>query len=151
VRLADTTVNLDRGMFSHTITNTGDTPIRNIDIELQRPQGEASVFFPSVNQALASGDPDSAGMVLLAESEEMRLTATRVAAGVLWSPARDERDRLVVMIDKIHDSAGPKEHNSPFPAGMLAWVPAGKSWSVTNPFTQPMKLVVVEFKDSMRR
>jgi len=54
------------------------------------------------------------------------------------------------MIDKIHNTSGPKEHNSPFPAGMLAWVPAGKSWRVTNPSAQPMKLMVLEFKDSVR-
>jgi hypothetical protein len=55
------------------------------------------------------------------------------------------------MIDKIHNTSGPKEHKSPFPAGMLAWVPAGKSWSVANQSTQPMKLVVLEFKDSAQR
>lgn len=151
VKLADTTVNFNRGMFSHIVTNRGETPFRNIDVELGRAQGQTSVFFPSIDQALAAGDPDSAGMVGIAESEEMRLAATRVAPGASWSPARDERDRLVVMIDKIHDTSGPKEHNSPFPAGMLAWVPAGKSWSVTNPSAQPMKLVVLEFKDSARR
>ncbi|MFZ3213906.1 MAG: hypothetical protein WA188_20560 [Terriglobales bacterium] len=149
--LPDTTVDHHHGMFSHIITNNSDTPCRKITIELERPQGEISEFFPSINQALASGGPDSAGMVGVLESEEMRLTATSVASGASWSPAHDERDRLVVMIDKIHDISGPKEHNSTFPAGMLAWVPAGKSWSVANPSVQPMKLVVVEFKDSPRR
>jgi len=150
VRSVDTTVNLNHGMFSHKITNNADTPSRNIDIELQRAQGESSVFFSSINQALAAGDPDSAGMVGIAESEEMRLAATSVAPGASWSPPHDERDRLVVMIDKIHDTAGPKEHNSPFPAGMLAWVPGGKSWGVANASARPMKLVVLEFKDSAR-
>jgi hypothetical protein len=150
MRLADTTVKLTRGMFSHIITNRAETPFRSVDIELERAQGQSSVLFSTIDQALAAGDPDGAGMVSVAESEEMRLAATRVAAGASWSPARDERDRLVVMIDKIHDTAGPKEHNSTFPAGMLAWVPAGKSWSVANPSAHPMRLVVVEFKDSAR-
>ena len=151
LQLADTTVNFSRGMFSHSTTNNGDTPLREITIELEHAQGEINQSFPSINQALASGDPDSAGMVGVLESEEMRLTATGVAPGSSWSPAHDERDRLVVMIDKIHNSSGPKEHHSPFPAGMLAWAPAGKSWSVTNQSTQPMKLMVLEFKDSVQR
>jgi len=147
----DTAASLNRGMFSHKITNHADTPFRSIDIELQRAQGEINRVSHLVNQGLLSGDPDSAGMVTLAESEEVRLAATGVAAGASWSPARDERDRLVVMIDKIYDTSGPKEHNSPFPAGMLAWVPAGKSWSMGNPSAHPMRLVVLEFKDSSPR
>jgi len=147
--LPDTAVNLNRGMFSHIAINTAETPLRNITIELQHAQGEISRFYSSVNEALASGDPDSAGMVGVLESEEMRLSATAVGPSSQWSPARDERDRLVVMIDKIHNTSGPREHNSPFPAGMLAWVPAGKNWSVANLSAQPMRLVVLEFKDSL--
>jgi hypothetical protein len=149
LKLPDNTVSFSRGMFSHITTNNGDTPLRDITVELEHTQGEVSQFYPSITEALASGDPDSAGMVGVLESEEMRLTATSVAPGSSWSPAHDERDRLVVMIDKIHNTSGPKEHNSPFPAGMLAWVPAGKSWSVTNSSAQPMKLMVLEFKDSL--
>jgi hypothetical protein len=151
LKLADTTVNFSRGMFSHIAANDGDAPFRKITIELERQQGEISNFFPSINQALEAGGPDSAGMVGVLETEEMRLTATAVAPGSSWSPARDERDRLVVMIDKIHNTSGPRERSSSFPAGMLAWVPAGKSWSVANPSAQPMRLVVLEFKDSAQR
>ncbi|MGO9211208.1 MAG: hypothetical protein ACLP2H_13920 [Terriglobales bacterium] len=151
LKLPDTTVDFSHGMFSHIATNNGDAPCRKMTIELLRPQGEVNKVFSSINQALASGDPDSAGMVGVLESEEMRLTATAVAPGSSWSPTRDERDRLVLMIDKIHNTSGPKEHNSPFPAGMLAWVPAGKSWKVDNPSAQPMKLMVLEFKDSAQR
>ena len=147
----DTAVSLNRGMFSHKITNHADTPFRSIDVELQRAQGEINRVSHLVNQELLDGNADSAGMVTLAESEEVRLAATGVAPGASWSPARDERDRLVVMIDKIYDTAGPKEHNSPFPAGMLAWVPAGKSWSVANSSAHPMRLVVLEFKGSSPR
>jgi len=151
LKLPDTTVDLHHGMFSHIITNNSDTSCRKITIELERAQGEVSKFFPSISQALASGGPDSAGMVGVLETEEMRLTTTSVAPGVSWSPAHDERDRLVVMIDKIHNTAGPKEHNSPFPAGMMAWVPARKKWSVANSSARPMKLMVLEFKDSPQR
>jgi hypothetical protein len=48
----------------------------------------------------------------------------------------------------IHDTSGAKEKNSPFPAGMLAWVPADKSWSVPNKSGQELKLRVLDFKDT---
>jgi len=149
--LPHTTVNFTRGMFSHIVANNAVKRCRKITIELEHAQGEITTLFASINQALAAGGSDGAGMVGVLESEEMRLAATGIAPGESWSPVRDERDRLVVMIDKIHNPSGPKEHNSSFPAGMVAWVPAGKNWSLANSSTQVMKLVVLEFNDSAPR
>ena len=40
LKLADGDVHFSRGGFSHVATNDGDTPFRNVTIELLRPQGE---------------------------------------------------------------------------------------------------------------
>ena len=96
-----------------------DAAFRNITIELLRPQGEMKKFYRTINDALSAGRPDEKGIrqVSLLETDEMRGVAAGIAASSSWSPAHDGRDRLVIMIDKIHDSSGAKEKNSPFPAG----------------------------------
>jgi hypothetical protein len=150
VKPPDSTVIFSRAPFAHMIANNGDTVFRNITIELLRPQGEMKKFYPSINEALATGTPDQKGIreVGVLETEEVRVVAAGIAVNSTWSPAHDGRDRLVIMIDKIHDTSGVKEKNSPFPAGMFAWVPAGKGWSVANNSGQEMKLMMLEFKDS---
>ena len=92
LKLSDTAVNFSRGMFSHIATNNGDTPFRNITIELERPQGEVNKVFASINQALASGDPDSAGMVGVLESErDVRLGERDRVCLLYTSPSPRDR------------------------------------------------------------
>ena len=55
------------------------------------------------------------------------------------------------MIDNIYGTSRAKEKNSPFPDGMLAWVPAGKSWTVANKLGKEMKLMILEFNDTAGR
>jgi hypothetical protein len=150
LKLPNLTVNFSRGPFAHIAANNGDTAFRNITIELLHPQGEMKKYYPTISEALAAGTPDAKGVrqVGVLETDEMRVVAAGLAGGSVWSPAHDGRDRLVVIMDKILDASGPKEKNSPFPAGMLTWVAAGKNWSLANKSAQEMKLLVVEFKDS---
>jgi hypothetical protein len=58
----------------------------------------------------------------------------------------DGRDRLLVLLDKINDGSAPTETNSPFPAGMVLWVPAYRELSVPNESDQSLKLMILEFK-----
>jgi hypothetical protein len=149
----DLSVFFSRAPFAHIATNNSDTPFRNITIELLRPQGEMKKSYSSINEALSAGTPDQKGIrqVGVLESEEMRGVATGIAAKSTFAPPHDGRDRLVVMLDRIHDTSGAREKNSPFPAGMLAWVPADKGWSVANKSGQEMKLMVLEFKDTSKK
>jgi hypothetical protein len=148
LQLPDLTVNFSRGPFAHIAANNGGTAFRNITIELLHPQGEMKKYYPSISEALKSGAPDATGIrqVGVLETDEMRVMATSIPAESKWSPAQDGRDRLVIMLDKIRDT-GPKEKNSPFPAGMLAWAPANTSRSFPNKSRSEMKLMVIEFKD----
>jgi hypothetical protein len=153
LNLPDTTVSFSRGPFAHIAVNNGNRPFRNITVELLHRQGELQKYYRTVKEALAAGTPDSAGIrqVGVLETDEMRVVAAGVAGGMSWSPAQDGRDRLVIMVDEIHNTSKPREMNSPFPAGMLAWVPAGKNWSVTNTSAREMQLMVLEFKDTPER
>jgi hypothetical protein len=148
-KVPDLTVGFSPG-HAHIAANNGGTAFRNITIELLHPQGELKKFYPTINEALSVGTPDEKGIrqVSVLGTDEMRVVAAGIAASSSWSPADDGRDRLVIIIDKIHDTSGAKEKNSPFPVGMLDWVPAGKSWRVTNNSGKEMKLMVLEFKDA---
>jgi hypothetical protein len=135
---------------AHIAANNGGTAVRNITIELLRPQGEMKKFYPTINAALSAGTPDEKGIrqVSLLETDDMRVVAAAIADSSSWSPAHGSCDRLVIMIDNIYETSRAKEKNSPFPAGMLAWVPAGKSWTVANKLGKEMKLMILEFKDT---
>jgi hypothetical protein len=148
-KVPDLTVGFSPG-HAHIAANNGSTAFRNITIELLRPQGEMKKFHPTINAALSACTPDAKGIrqVSLLETDEMRVVTAGIASSCSWSAADDGRDRLVIMVDKIHDTSGAKEKNSPFPAGMLSWVPSGTSWRVANRSRKEMKLMVLEFKDT---
>jgi hypothetical protein len=148
VKMPDLAVNFSPGPFAHVATNNGDAPFRNITIELLRPQGEVKKSYSSLREALAtSADENSSHEVTVLETNEVRIVAVAVAAKSNWSAPKDKRNRLVVKTGKIYDTSGLKEKNSPFPAGMLTWVPAGQGWSMSNTALGVEKLMVLEFKD----
>jgi hypothetical protein len=148
VKQPDLAVNFSPGPFAHVAVNNADTPFRNITIELLHPQGEVKKSYPSIRAALDTGaaDDKTGRQATVLETDDVRVVAVAVAPKSSWSPPRDDRNRLVVRIDKIHDTSGLKEKNSPFPGGMLAWVPAGKGWSMSNTAVGIDKLMVLEFK-----
>jgi len=149
-KLPDLSVNYSPGPFAHIATNNADRPFRNITIELEHPQGAVKNFYSSIREAL-SGGPNGErdlGVETVLETEEVRVLAVGVRPKSSWSPPRDDRNRLVIALDRIHDTSAPRQKNSPFPAGMLSWVPAGKVWTFSNPALGVDKLMVVEFKAS---
>jgi hypothetical protein len=146
VQQPDLAVNYSPGPFAHVATNNADTPFRNITIELLHPQGEVKKFYPSITAALASSTNQSSAPVTVLESSEMRVVAVALTARSTWTAPVDDRSRLIVLLDKIHNSSGVRERNSPFPVGMLTWVPAGKNWSIINQAIGFEKLMVLEFK-----
>jgi hypothetical protein len=149
VDLADLAVNFAREPYSHVIQNNNDEPFRNITIELLRPQGELKEFYPSLDAALAAvpGSSRSVRQATVLQTQEMRLRAVSVSAGSSWSVPHDGREHLLVPVDKIHD-AGPREANSPFPAGMVAWISADHDWHVYKAGRHEMRLMVLDFAES---
>jgi len=150
LNLSDLGIHFAREPYAHIIANNGKFPFRNITVELLQTQGPVKNFSSSVNQAVDTAPPDGWGIRQgrVLETDEVRVVAVAVPSSTAWSPAHDGHDRLVVMLDKINDGSGPKEKNSPFPAGMLAWFPADTDLSVPNESDQQMKLMILEFKDT---
>jgi hypothetical protein len=148
--LADTAVNFVEGPIAHVATDVGDTPFRNITIELKRKQGGVKIFYPSVNAALAetSKPANADGSRDILETDEMRVSAIKVAAGQIWIPAKSNYPRLFVRIDEMKNLAGQREPKATmFPEGMLVWVPGERKWSYPNYGKEDVKLVWLDFKN----
>jgi hypothetical protein len=148
--LADTAVSFVEGPISHVATDVGDTPFRNVTIELKRKQGDVKIYYPSANAALADtskpGNPDGSKNIL--ETDEMRVSVIKVVAGQIWTPVKSNHPRLFVRIDEMKNLAGQKEPKAPsFPEGMLVWVPGGRKWSYPNYTKEDVRLVWLDFKN----
>lgn len=145
----DLSVNFSPGPFAHIARNDADTPFRNITIELLHPQGEVKKFYPTLVAALPGTPKDEGKLepVTVLETQEVRVQAVGVAAKSTWISPIDFHNRLVVITGKIFDTSGKKEKKSPFPAGMLVWVPAGKVCAISNQALGIENLMVLEFKD----
>src|SRR4051812_1386760 len=106
----DLAVNYSPGPFAHVAANNADTPFRNITIELLHPQGEVKKFYPSVRAALDTGatDDKTGRQATVLETSDLWVVAVAVAPKSSWSAPRDDRSRMVVLIDKIHDTSGAK-------------------------------------------
>jgi hypothetical protein len=148
--LLDSDVNFVEGPISHVATDVGDTPFRNITIELKRKQGELKKYYPSANAALADTakavEPDGSKIIL--ETDEVRVETVKVAPGQVWAAPKSSHPRLFVLIDNMKDLPGPKEKKAPtFPEGMLVWVQGGKKWSMPNYTKADLKLVWLDFKN----
>jgi hypothetical protein len=148
--LSDLGIHFAREPYAHIIANDGKLPFRNITVEFLRTQGPVRTFHSSINDALDTAPLDGGGIrqARVLETNEIRVVAVAVPSSTAWSPPHDGYDRLVVLLDKIDDGSAPLEKNSPFPAGMVAWFPAGTDLSVPNESDQPMKLMLLEFKDT---
>ena len=135
--------------YSHVIQNNNEEPFRNITIELLRPQGDVKEFYPSLEAALAAvpGSGRSVRQATVLQTQEMRLRVVSVSTGWSWSVPNDRRERLLILVDNIH-RAGPREVNSPFPAGMVVWISPDHDWNVYKAGRHEMKLMVLDFADS---
>jgi len=116
-------------------------------------QGDAKKFYGSVGDALAStgGDASAIKQNTVLQTDNVRMIAVAVPVSGVWSAPDDGRDRLVVLFDQINNTAKPKEKNTSFPQGMLAWFGNDTQTApLTNQLDHPMRLMVLEFQDAAR-
>ena len=148
--LPDLGIHFEHEPYANIIANNSKLPLRNITVELLQTQGRVTKVYSSINDALNAAPPDDGGVrqVLVLGTDEVQAIAVGVPKDKTWAPPHDGHDRLVVMLDNINNGSGTKEGSSPFPAGMLAWFPADTDLRVPNASDQPMKLMILEFKDT---
>lgn len=128
LHLLDTTVNFSKGPFAHIATNDGEKPFRNVTIELLKPQGEVKVFAPSLNAALESVKPDSAGAGVkeapILETSELRVSAVEISGRGTWKPA-EQKPRLTLQLYKLEELIESRIFPSAMKVGDL---PYGFEW-----------------------
>jgi hypothetical protein len=78
------------------------------------------------------------------ETEEVRVGTVAVPGNTEWSPPRDGRDRLVVMLGKARQL--PSDSDQAFPA-RGTWIPANSNFKVPNETDKTRTLLIVEFSD----
>lgn len=150
LHLPDLGVQFAHEPYAHLIANNGKLPFRNIMVELLQTQGRVISVYSSINDALKAARPDDDGVrqaVVLA-TDNVQVTAVAVPSGKAWAAPENGRDHLVIMLDKINDGFLPREENSSFPAGMVAWLGADSDSNVPNDGDRQMRLMVVEFGDA---
>jgi quercetin dioxygenase-like cupin family protein len=136
------------GNFAHIAKNRGDTPFRNVTIELM--QDEKARTAPP-----AKWDEDRGLKVLNAGTEEIlfvkdnaRVSEIELQPGGIIPSHHHNGPHLVVAITDI-DLRSDIEGRGPTPAqlksGDIKWVPGGYTHTVTNVGKQPAKFVTVEF------
>jgi hypothetical protein len=147
--LPNLAIDFGRAPYSHVIQNDGDHAFRNVTVELLHRQGRLQKFSPSLETALAKdiGRGRTVRQTTVLRTDEMRLRAVDVSSGSSWSVPHDGHDRLLIFVDKI-DNPGPRQKNAPFPAGMIAWIPADHDWNIYKAGRRDMKLMVLDFADS---
>jgi hypothetical protein len=141
-----------REPYAHLIANNGKLPFRNITVELLQTQGRVTNVHSSINDALkaAPADDDGIRQALVLGTDEVQVTTVAVPGGKAWAPPENDRDHLVIMLDKMNGPL-PRDSNFPFPAGMVAWFPADTDLTVPNEGGQPVKLMILEFNDTPQR
>jgi hypothetical protein len=82
---------------------------------------------------------------LICETDGVRILKVAVPGSTKWSPPRDGRDRLVVLLGKT-DQLLERDCDTAVPA-RWAWVAANSNCKVANMAPQPRNLMIVEFHD----
>src|SRR5579859_1974885 len=121
------------GNFSHTVNNSRDFALRNVAIELLRPQGSVrnrcaqavrdqpreNCYIPEPSAA------DPATHVPLFETDELLVEAWHVAGNVTTAPWDDRADILLASLNGVSVTASGGIDSSNALRGGLLWLPAG--------------------------
>lgn len=143
------------GGFSHAVSNPGDTPLRNVAVELLRPQGnvrnrcvEAVRGQPLINcDKSASPSPSVPLHYALFETDEILVEYWELGPNSAITPADMRLDTLVGGPSGI--AAVDAASSSPLaaPAGLL-WLSAGSETTFRTGAKSGGHFVTIKFKDS---
>ncbi len=143
-KLVDGQTSFAGGNFSHVITDAGNTPFRNLTIEiLKKPAKNAA----PPERGLEVGHGGLTDIVI--DNASVRVTDTQSAAGGMLHKHRHAYPHLIVALTdlELHDMpAGKPAAILRQKTGEARWVPAGVTHEVMNMGQQPARFIVVEFK-----
>jgi hypothetical protein len=151
LRLIESTVNFGRAPYAQLLTNNGTKPFRNVIIEFVQPQGEVKDFYKSVGDALTAAATDESGVKQNAvlETDAVRVLGIGIPINGAWVAPSDGQARLVVLLDDASSATKRKKDSSPSLVGALVWLEENSEGNgIANESARPLRLVVVEFKQS---
>lgn len=147
----ESSVTFGRAPYAHLVTNNGTKPFRNVAIEFVQPQGEVKTFYKSVADALAAAAADESGLKenAVLESDAVRVLGIGIPSSGAWIAPADGQARLVVVLDDASSATKRTKDNHPSSVGALVWFDGSdETDGIANESAQPVRLMVVEFKQS---
>ena len=147
VKFADGDTRFTPGNFSHIARDLGDTPFRNVTIELI--QDEKGRSAPS-HWPEESGQKDFTGghSKILFVKDGVRVSEVTIDPGATVPSHHHDGPHLVVAVtdaDLRNDVEGMAPVPIKFKAGDVRWMPGGYTHTVTNTGTRPARLVTLDF------
>lgn len=144
------------GNFSHTVSNSRDFPLRNVAVELLRPQGAVRNRCEQVVRDKPKENCDipepSAGTPAthapLFETDELLVEAWHIAGNVTVPPWDDRADVLLASLSgvSVTGSGGFTSVNAL--KGGLLWLPAGSKPVFQTAPASDGHFIAITFKDS---
>jgi hypothetical protein len=145
------------GKFSHAVTNSGDRPLRNVAVELVRPQGmtrnRCAIVVRDLPQQmcdvpeLTSADPSR--RLPLFESDEVLVESWEVGPGATTAPLDDRLDMLIAGLTDVRISGNSGIDSANALRGGELWIPAGSKPVFRTAPDRGGHFVTISFKDSV--
>ena len=148
LKMSDGDTGFVPGNFAHAARNVGDTPFRNVTIELL--QDEKLRQTPSRWGSAPSGEktfPGGRSRTLFVK-DGVRVSEVNLEAGAVVPSHHHDGPHLMVALTDLEvrsdvDGMGPMPGH--FKAGDIKWLPGGYTHTLTNVGKNPARLVTVEF------
>jgi hypothetical protein len=143
------------GNFSHAVSNSRDFPLRNVAIELLRPQGMvrnrcAQVVREQPKEKCDLPEPTAAipaTHVPLFETDELLVEAWRIAPNVTIPPWDDRADILLASLSGVSVTASGGINSANALKGGLLWLPAGSKPVFESTRVGEGHFIAITFKD----
>ncbi len=144
------------GNFSHTVTNSSDVTLRNIAVELVRPQGTVRNRCSAVlrDQPVDICQDSSLFAIKgskhtpLLESDEILVDSWEIVPGARLTLKSDHEDVLLVGLTDVTVAGPPGIDSAHALRGGLLWVPAGSNPVFTTLPDRGGHFITIGFKDS---
>jgi hypothetical protein len=144
------------GNFSHAVSNTQDFPLRNVAIELLRPQGTvrnrcAQAVRDQPKENCDIPEPSAATPAThapLFETDELLVEAWQIAGSETTPPWDDRADILLASLGGVSVTASGGIDSANALKGGLLWLPAGSKPVFKTTRASDGHFIAITFKDS---
>ncbi|HYN14995.1 MAG TPA: hypothetical protein VES66_04305 [Terriglobales bacterium] len=154
--VTDGQVGYSKGGFSHVVRTETDAPVRNLTIELLRPQGAAHnrcvkvVADSPLDCPQTTASPLGAATTLVLETDEVAVQSGEVSSILRIAGADTQPARLLAVLDQSELSVEiPGQPAKKLLSGEALWLSPGAAATFANSSARATsRFVLVTFKDS---